>query len=172
MTFCGHCGLQLPPGSTRCPRCGSVTEPDLAVEDLHTDDPTIAAMPHTAPPTPPPGPMDPPTSHHQQRLVLRPGDSGPGFGPPASNDPTSMLSAQAPIPPLDSRSRMPYPGYPPQSGSTYASQRTAYPGHSPQSDMGYSHAPGQFGVIEPLPARHSTRRGAGRLTRLLVVLFL
>ena len=172
MTFCGHCGLQLPPGSTTCPRCGSATEPDVVVEDLHTEDPTIAAMPHAAPSTPQPGPMGSPTPPHQQKLVLRPGDGGPGFGPPAPNEPTSMMSAQPPISPSDPHSRLPHPGYPPQSGSTHASQRAPYPGYSPQSDMGYSHTPGQFGGIEPLPARRPTRRGSARRAGLLIVLFL
>ncbi len=45
MTFCGQCGLQLSPGSTRCPRCGAVVEePGMANGELHTDDPTIASQ--------------------------------------------------------------------------------------------------------------------------------
>jgi hypothetical protein len=45
MTFCGQCGLQLSPGSTRCPRCGAIVEePSMANGELHTDDPTIASQ--------------------------------------------------------------------------------------------------------------------------------
>ena len=45
MTFCGQCGLQLSPGSTRCPRCGAVVEePGMANGELHTDDPTMASQ--------------------------------------------------------------------------------------------------------------------------------
>jgi hypothetical protein len=44
MTFCGQCGLQLSPGMTRCPRCGTlVEEPGMANGELHTDDPTMAS---------------------------------------------------------------------------------------------------------------------------------
>jgi hypothetical protein len=45
MTFCGQCGLQLSPGTTRCPRCGAIVEePSMANGELHTDDPTIASQ--------------------------------------------------------------------------------------------------------------------------------
>lgn len=43
MVFCGRCGLQLAPGSTRCPRCGALTEVDVVAENPHMDDPTFVS---------------------------------------------------------------------------------------------------------------------------------
>src|SRR5436309_12505414 len=109
MSFCGQCGLQLVPGSTTCPRCGSVTEPDLSpMEELHPNDATIVSLhqpePYTSQPDPNmelPGLVSPPTPPPQEKLILRPGGSNSGFATPDPNGPTKMMTgqAQAPISP-------------------------------------------------------------------------
>ena len=46
MLFCGQCGLQLAPGSTACPRCGTVTQPTLPpLDNPHSEDPTMQSDP-------------------------------------------------------------------------------------------------------------------------------
>jgi hypothetical protein len=146
MIFCGQCGLKLAPGDTTCPRCGSVTEPELVLDpqflDQNINDPTIASAPHVVPNTPLAGtqrPLGTPTPPQQQKLVLHPDGSTPGFGAYAPNDPTSMMSARAPV-------------LPPNPNSSI---RTPYYGFTPPLDVGY----------QP-PAQ----RGSGRVIALLVVL--
>ncbi len=94
MLFCGQCGLQLPPGSSRCPRCGApVEESEVARNDLHVDDPTVASPSfigrHPSGPglgSSPGAPGTPP-----QQLVLRPGS--PDYNNPGANDATSLMEA-------------------------------------------------------------------------------
>lgn len=156
MVFCGQCGLQLAPGSTTCPRCGSVTEPDLSIEDPHLYDPTIlTSFPAPQTPHPPVSEVQrPPVSPMPQqppRLVLRP-DSNPGYNAPTPSDPTSTMSSPPPH-------QQAYNSYPPQSGGTYPTQPAPY--------AGYQSLPEQFGVEEPLPPR---RRSGGRIAVLLSIL--
>ena len=156
MVFCGQCGLQLAPGSTTCPRCGSVTEPDLSIEDPHLYDPTIlTSFPAPQTPHPPVSEVQhPPVSpmpQQPQRLVLRP-DSNPGYNAPTPNDPTSTM----PSPPPHQQA---YNSYPPQSGGTYPTQPAPY--------AGYQSLPEQFGVEVPLPPK---RRSGGRIAVLLSIL--
>ena len=160
MVFCGQCGLQLAPGNTSCPRCGSVTEPVLSIDDPHLYDPTIVTSfpapqtPHSPQPPvsevqrPPVSPTPP-----QQRLVLRP-DSNAGYHAPTPYDPTSMMT-----PPVSSPDQRAYDGYPPQSGGTYPTQ--------PAPNAGYQSLPGQFADAEPLTPQ---RRRGGRIFALLSIL--
>src|SRR6266705_6527292 len=92
MVFCGQCGLQLSPGKTACPRCGTPTEPefDLVVEDPHANDPTIAALSSYEPEYQRPVGA---SASPQQKLVLRPDGNGHNFSRQAVNDPTSMMGA-------------------------------------------------------------------------------
>ena len=151
MFFCGHCGLQLAPGSRTCPRCGSVTEPELAIEELHINDPTIVSWPNAAPHTPQPDTPEYSAPPQQQKLVLRPDGSAFQQGVPDPNAPTNIISAQArtPVPPVAPDIRTPYHGFAQASG------------------MGYQPAPGR---LRPLPTQHPTRRGQGRVVALLGIL--
>src|SRR5258708_38399130 len=100
MVFCGQCGYKLATGNTRCPRCGSVTEADIAAEGPHLNDPTIVVPPtlNTGPMTPEPETQLPtnysalPTPSHQPKLVLRPENNSPGFGAQAANDPNRQAT--------------------------------------------------------------------------------
>ena len=159
MVFCGQCGLQLAPGSTACPRCGSVTEPDLSplVEEPHLYDPTIVTS-FGAPPTPQPPPMSP-TPPQQQKLVLRPD------GVATPYEPTSTIAAQ---PPLSSPDRQ---NYAPQSNYAYPAQPDSYPSFTPQSDAGYQPVPGQYGDMGSMGGMPPRRRGKGRVVALLAILF-
>ena len=166
MVFCGQCGLQLAPESTTCPRCGSVTEPDLSIEDPHLNDPTIVTS-FSAPQTPQPHVPDvqhPPISQapqQPQRLVLRP-DSNPGYHTPAPYEPTSMMTT-----PVSPPNQQAYDEYSPQSGGTYPTQPAPYSGSAFPNNAGYQSLPGQFGSGEPLPSKRS--RG-GRIAALLTIL--
>lgn len=161
MVFCGQCGLQLAPGSTTCPRCGSVTEPDLSIEDPHLNDPTILTS-FPAPQTPHPQVSEmqhPPVSpipQQPQRLILRP-DSNPGYNASTPIEPTSAIPSPLPV---SSPHQQGYNNYPPQSEGTYSTQPAPYAGYQSLAD--------QPGMSEPLPSRQ--RRGAGRIVALLSIL--
>jgi RNA polymerase subunit RPABC4/transcription elongation factor Spt4 len=46
MAFCGQCSTLLASGTTHCPHCGAITEPEIdtrPVEDFDTDKSTIAS---------------------------------------------------------------------------------------------------------------------------------
>jgi hypothetical protein len=117
MIFCGQCGLQLAPGTTRCPRCGAtIDEPGTPEHgmDIHPDDATIASHalqlnthnPVSPSPVPPPQP-----------LVLRPGNENSDYGAPASHDATSRMDASAYGTQFSSHPHQPY-----SSGNSYAGQ--------------------------------------------------
>lgn len=129
MIFCGQCGLQLAPGTTRCQRCGAtVEETNAQATELHSNDATIASsltahnpagLSQVSPPQP---------------LILRPGTS--------SNDYGSQI-------PYDATSRMEAPNYGtqmpqnPNIGSTYAGN---YPQQSGNNYPDFTnHAPGTYG---------------------------
>ncbi|GCF10111.1 zinc ribbon domain-containing protein [Dictyobacter arantiisoli] len=198
MTFCGQCGLQLAPGSTRCPRCGAVIEETskATAEELHPDDATIAT----------PSLFDPKrastlsqsatqSQQNQQPLILRPGiNSGQEYGtqnPATYNnyDATNMMDQVAP-PQQNS-----YPGYPaqtsgvgvgfphPQSGSNYP-QQGMYPDFTTNggynTGMSYPNMPAQqmspnypnvSGHYPPQVDEHAARAARGRTTGLVLVLF-
>ena len=182
MVFCGQCGYKLAPGNTRCPRCGSVTEADMAADDPHLNDPTIVV-----PPTHNAGPMTPepetqlstnysasPTPSQQPKLVLRPNNSNPGSGAQAASDPTRQAIPQTPLSPSNPNMRTSNPGYPPQSGRNYTAPSTSYPGFLPATEQVYPQSPGQFGGATPLPAvtQRGKGRGVGLVAGLLVLLLI
>src|ERR1035438_2388633 len=84
MLFCGQCGLQLAPGSTTCPRCGTATQQGLPQDNQFLDDPTIASNPRLPlQPSQTPFPQTPgysPLPPSQTPYV-----SGPGTGSSNSN---------------------------------------------------------------------------------------
>ena len=168
MVFCGQCGLQVPPGKTACPRCGTPTEPefDLVPEDPRAYDPTLAALPSYEPDYQ--RTVGTSTSLQQQKLVLRPDGNDHNFSGQAVNDPTSMMNAQGyagyqdypahvqrtPILPPSPNIDMSYPGYTPQTS---------------QIDKGYQPIAGQYGGTTP--AQAPVRKGKGRTVALLLILF-
>ncbi len=155
MIFCGQCGLQLPPGSTRCPRCGALVEENEATRgSQHIDDPTVASPSFIA--RHPSGPGQPSipgapgmAGTPPQQLVLRPGTSD--YNTQGANDATSMMEASGfntrgvPTPPNMGGSFV-GGGYPGQGsyvdygtqggGSSYRPTSTVYPGGM-GSSMGY-----------------------------------
>jgi hypothetical protein len=182
MIFCGQCGYKLAPGNTRCPRCGSVTEADIAAEDPHLNDPTMVVLPtlNAGPMTPEPETHLPanysalPTPSQQPKLVLRPNNSSPGFGAQAANDPTRQVMPQTPLSPANPSGRASYPGYSPQSSGNYTPPSTSYPGFLPATEQVYPQVPGHSGGATPLPAvtQRSRGRGVGLVAGLLVLLIL
>ncbi len=158
MKFCGQCGLQLAPESPVCPRCGEITEPELAIEELHTDDQTVAIMPQAGPATPVP----------QHKLVLGPHGSNPDIG---AGDPTSAMPA---IPTIDPTLQVPPAQYPSQQDNSYVYPDTSYPGLPPEP-MGYQPSAGQLGgeTVRPTsrPA-HRTRKGQATAVALLILILL
>jgi len=111
MTFCGHCGLQLSPGSTRCPRCGASVEPaEIATgSDLHMDDATIASRAFIPPNQ---GPAQTPIN--QQPLVLR----GNSQGTQDANGAISRVEqANYNTPPMQQVRGNSYSGFPPPQGT-------------------------------------------------------
>lgn len=186
MIFCGQCGLQLAPGSTRCPRCGAmVEEPQTAAltEELHSDDPTIASASIIGPLT---------QGQGQQPLVLGSGSTQNGYpsGTQAAYDATNMMEP----PNYTQTQNQPYTGYPAQSGSAYPSTTTGayqppqgqyneygtmgggnyqtgmvYP-NGMQSQIGYQQMSGQYMQDEAEMAR-AAANARGRTTGLVLVLF-
>jgi hypothetical protein len=155
MAFCGQCGFLLASGNKACPRCGTITEPELILETPRADDPTEISLSYpdirsSA------GPAVPP---RQEKLVLRPDGENPDIKAylQAPNDVTNLMatpSAMSPqIPPNDDI-------------------RTPYHGFAPTTDMYHQAAPGQHGSWGANVAKQpsSRRAGRGRVVALLVVL--
>ncbi len=140
MSFCGQCGQQLAPGSTRCPRCGTIVETaDVATSgDLHVDDATVASRAFIVQNSPPPQ-----TPHNPQPLILR-GSGDYGYTSQAASDATSRVeqvryNTQAPPQQVPGNS---YSGYPAQSGGRYSPLPVSYPaqntgGYPPQGPPNY-----------------------------------
>ncbi len=193
MIFCGQCGLQLAPGSTRCPRCGTAVElADTAMGgDLHVDDATVASrafiVQNQAPWAPQTSQTPPQLPNNQRPLILR-GDSDYGYGMQDANGATSRVeqvnySTQAP--PSQQVMGSSYAGYPAQPRGGYPSTQSGHlvqntGGYSPQvSHPGfqspYTEVPGQMGGSYPqysgqyLPQSRATST-KGRTTGLILVL--
>lgn len=146
MVFCGRCGLQLAPGSTRCPRCGGLIEVNVIADDPHLNDPTVISPRRdelqTLPSQPdqyyPPGATPSPPS----QVVLRPGEQ--------PSHPGNVYSTYTPMPPVD-----------PVSNPRYESP--TYPSSS---------IPGQYGDWNtPIPEEPKRHRG-GIFAIIAVILFL
>ena len=157
MAYCGQCGLLLAPGNETCPRCGSVTEPELVLETpqaeaSHTDDPTITSLPNPDAQRPA-GPGTPP---QQQKLVLRPDGSQGSFNEQAhtQNAPTRIMASPPPTPQIPNV-RTPYHGFTPPVDIYNQPMLQQYSG----ADGGMLAQPRQ------------RRRGGGRVLALLAALF-
>lgn len=156
MAFCGQCGLLLAPGNETCPRCGSVTEPELmlhAMEAPQTDDPradgpTITSLANPDAPLP----AGPGAPLQQQKLVLRP-DSFDGQAH-AQNDPARIMISPLPM------SQIPH-------------VRTPYHGFTPPVDIYNQPMPQQYSGADGgmLAQPRQRRRGGGRVLALLAILF-
>ncbi len=139
MLFCGQCGLQLAPGSTTCPRCGTATQPGLPQDNQYLDDPTIASNPRL-PLQPQPTPIDnphaeDPTIASDPHLPLHPSQTP--FPPTPSQPPYVSGSASSNPYSFDQVPNTPprgasYPGFSGQSG--YPS----YPGNVPPAGIDYA----------------------------------
>ena len=174
MIFCGQCGLQLAPGTIRCPRCGTAVEAETALGEYHGDDPTVASssiitnnplQPNTQ------HPAGPPTPNNQQKLILRPG-SGNSYDTQAAYGATSRVDAQQ-----NYATQAPNTGYPTQSGGNYPTQ-SAYPTYTPQSGGNYPTQqtsyptfvpPGGVGYQQPYP-QQPAGPSKGRTTGLVFIL--
>lgn len=167
MIFCGQCGLQLAPDSTSCPRCGAVSQPEFAIEDIHAGDPTVATLPYVNPVGAQPNIPQP------QKLVLRPSGSNGLLDEQAANEQTSAMNApttgvQTPRSPSNPNMGNPYTSYEPQDESP--PQRAAYAGFAPSSGMDYQPLPSQYGHVEPVPLQQPVRNEKGRIVGLLLIL--
>src|SRR5437667_6762978 len=118
MIFCGQCGLQLAPGTTRCQRCGAmVEETNASATEMHPDDATIAS--HSLTTRNPAGPsqVSPP-----QPLILRPGANSSDYGSQMAYDATNRVEAPnygTQIPQNPNMGSTYASNYPQQSGSAY-----------------------------------------------------
>lgn len=186
MAFCGNCGLQLPPRTPACPRCGAATDARLAMEESHPNDPTIAALPTLGTPTsqmdastvqapPTPLPTTQPTYISQSGQTVLNSSS-------ATDAPTYITPLPPLAPQVSERSSYPsYPGYPPPStpasGAYYAPTETngsSYPtpGVSSSGSPGY---PPPGGVVyQPIEAPYTPRsqQRKGRSGMVALILFL
>src|SRR5260370_26657053 len=167
MIFCGQCGLQLAPGTIRCPRCGSTIEEAKAAEDVsRATDFTIAGQ--SLPNLPQAGPVMPSTP--SQPLVLRPGTTANDYNP---QDATSMMEAptyNTNMPPGQTMGTQ-YPGsgyYPPQASyPNYNMPRGTYaPGGMP--------SPGMTNQMGYAPQQHTSTSSSTptlRISGLIIALF-
>ncbi len=187
MIFCGQCGMQLAPGSTRCPRCGAAVDPtDVGTkEDLHQDDPTVASpslIARNQPPLPPPS--------NQPPLVLRPDGGSTYDAQSAGSEATRRVEApdyRTGSPTQQSAGPASYAGYPPQSaypnptmptaypdynqqlggGGVYPTQGMSYPGMTSQVNTGYQQMPGPYGQQQQQAASANSK---GRVAAMIIIL--
>ncbi len=157
MIFCGQCGLQLAPGTTRCPRCNAVVDETATQQgELHVDDPTVASpslLGRSQAPQPPQAPQTAqvPGSSGQsgapQPLILRPHAGENNYSSQAAYDATRMIDApthgtQVPQQNMGAS----YAGnFPPQSGGNYQAQ-TGYPDYGTHGAGSYAGAPMAMGM--------------------------
>jgi len=187
MLFCGQCGLQLAPGSTACPRCGSVTQPALPpIENPHFDDPTIQSDPHL----PLHRPQTTFANPHSEDATIA---SDPGLSQypprtpfpqiPATPTPTPLPPARAYPPSQPGYSGYPgNPGYPsnvPSAGVDYSTQHmqdTRFPApgpiNYPPSTPGYTNFARGGADVPPPQEQPPARRGKWGLMVFLLVLLL
>lgn len=170
MVFCGQCGFQLAPGTTRCPRCGAFTDVDTSaatVDALHADDPTSLSMRAAQNPSRTTQRMGG-SMADQAPLVLR-GKTNAPYNPDTQGTYGTTVRGTSPS----------YETYAPQVSSpnqqqSYPQTNAAYP---PQS-ASYAdfHTPDQIGYPAPgyqqwQQANAPARRSKGRVAGLLLILF-
>ncbi len=151
MVFCGQCGLHLPSGITRCPRCGAVadTTSDANVDTFPTDAPTVASLTYTQRPQVSVYPdmsrtATSSTPPEQHKLVLGSGDNI-GYGTLADNDePTSALNAAdyRTQPPINLATNTPYANVPDNAN---------YPGHAENVYQNGNYTPTGYGHAGNVP---------------------
>ena len=168
MIFCGKCGLQLTPGMTACPRCGTPTDPELISEDSLPNNPTIASSSAIGVNQPQAGPQGPVSSvpgipGQQQPLILGPAGIIFTAAEQMANEATSMVGSQNPAMPGQVPARTSYPGYAQQGAANYPQQRALYPDYVAQGSPAYQ----QYGTSSAETARNRAR---GRLVALLLIL--
>ncbi len=174
MTFCGQCGLQLASGETRCPRCGTLVEPDF-----HMTNPTrpAGAYEPNAPTTQSPSllgrqpqpPIGPSTQQSQQKLVLpsMPDSThNQGYATQSAYDATMRQQGAPGVPMMNS-----YPNYQPQNGGSYTPPRNSYPSYT-QPPAGFQQGSGQYQGYPQRPVQHdaTTHTAKGRTTALILIL--
>lgn len=175
MTFCGQCGLQIPPGRTVCPRCGSPTEPEMILEDFRTDDPTIISFSHSSLEASPPDlqrPGEATTPSEQQKLILRPDGSAYDPNRQIMNEPKSILRPQTygrrtPAPYSNPNPDTAYANNTPINRGSHPDWESSYPNYAPQAGIDYQPYRGQYAAES---AQRAIRRGRGWITVLFIVL--
>ncbi len=152
MVFCGQCGLHLPSGTKRCPRCGAVanTTSDAGVDTFPTDAPTVASLTYTQRPqadtySNAPHASIPFTPPEQQKLVLGPGSGSTfGYDVAGDNEPTSALNAAdyRTQTPMDAHTNTPYSTAPSHAGYPIQASNMYQNGSSTPANYGYEgHVP-------------------------------
>lgn len=160
MVFCGQCGFQLAPGTTRCPRCGAFTDVDTSaatVDALHADDPTSMSMRATQKPSQTTQRMGGSIAD-QSPLVLR-GNTNAAYNPDTQGTYGATVRGTSPS----------YETYaPPQSNTGYPPQGGSYADFHTPDQMGYPPAPG---YQQWQPSSAPARGSKGRVAALLLILF-
>jgi hypothetical protein len=168
MTFCGQCGLQLPSGETRCPRCGTLVEPDIHMTnpprpaDAYESNAPTTQSPSLLGRQPQPS-VGQPMQPGQQKLVLPPiPDNIPNQGYTTQGAYDATMRQQG-MP--NATMRNSYPGYPPQTSSNYTPTRNSYPSYT-QPPAAFQQGSGQYqGQYNP-----GTPNTKGRTTALVLIL--
>jgi hypothetical protein len=181
MVFCGHCGYQLAPGNTICPRCGTPVDPDVDMtidNPPEPDNPTVASGLIHAPTQVQPGVQRPVagssgsqfTPGQQEPLIL--GPDGNTYNPDTglANAPTSMMGSPTYAMPNQASPANPnvglYPGYEQQNIGNYPQPMGSYPGYMPFA--GDSHT--SQADYEAMRAELAARNRTGRIVGLLLIL--
>ena len=189
MVFCGQCGLNLPPGTARCPRCGTVadTTPDAGVDTFPTDAPTIESRLYAQHPqanvyTDAPYPSVPSTPPEQQKLILHASNNDNyGYGLSGDNEPTSVLDnadyrTQQQHTPVNFQSTPSYSseshnaGYPAQANNIYNNGNYAQANYAYSENISPGGAPPAG--YPPTPLTQQKKRSTLPILLALLALFL
>jgi hypothetical protein len=174
MTFCGQCGLQLASGEMRCPRCGTLVEPDFPMTNpARPAEAYEANAPTTQSPSllgrQPQPPLGPPMQPSQQKLVLpsMPDNThNQGYTTQGAYDAT-IRQPGAP----GTQMRTSSPGYQPQTGGNYTPPRTSYPGYT-QPPAGFQQGGSQYQDYQQHPVQHNTGAPTSKGRTMALVLIL
>lgn len=180
MAFCGNCGLQLPPDASACPRCGTATDPRLAMDESHPYDPTIAVLPTPGSQLPTIQTTPPLPAATQPTYISQPGATIPGsqMDAPTYITPSPPLAPQAGNQPSYS-SNPGYPAYPPPpisganyeptaiSGANYPAQGISSPGYPPPGGVVYQPIEAAYA-----PARQQRQNRSGMIALILFLIAL